>query len=177
MSIINYQASQIDNLLVPQGILLGSSPNLSIEKSKLAYNLTDDKLYVCNGVSFQSLAGPIYQNIGSTNFVGAGAITLNMAVQKMDAFSTISFSQSNSVVAVNGTLAISVNLPADFRPTSTRSILINCINNGVYTVGGGRIGSSGIIVLGKGFDSSGALQNFDAGTLVILDCSCTYYML
>ncbi len=65
-SVINTQSVSIDSLICPQGRALATSPNLVAEKSKLAYNLTDNKVYVCTG--------SVWSDIGGTSNVTLAAI-------------------------------------------------------------------------------------------------------
>jgi glucose uptake protein GlcU len=119
----------------------------------------------------------INTNIGSMTFYGAGVVTLNVYAHKNGNMVTLSFSDSNIITASPGGLVSGTSIPVEYRPTTTQSGLISCINGGIYTVGGCRVGSNGVIALGEKFEINSTLEGFNAGQLQILNSTITYLII
>jgi hypothetical protein len=119
----------------------------------------------------------MHENLGAVTFTGAG-VTLGAAcvIQVTPAMGFISFGTSNASTGTGGILTMTQIVKPDLRCGSIRSFMVNVMNNGVYIVGGGRISSTGVVTIGKGYNASSGLIGFDAGVTQILDSSSVFSM-
>lgn len=111
-SVIDSQTVSVDKILIPSALgLQGGSPNITADKSRIAYNLTDNKIYYGNGTTWIDIAGN-----GAADVVGPASSTDN-AIARFDG--TTGKLVQNSVVTVSDTGAIAGILSLNGSPVAT----------------------------------------------------------
>lgn len=123
-SIIDKKNVSVDSLSLPLGIALASAPNLTPTLGKLAFNLTDNRVYAATGAVWQdiaSLANLSMSTFGATpNAEGASIVTAAGAqtLTLQPASGTFPGGVSTTTQTFKGTKTFADGLSFDDAPTS-----------------------------------------------------------
>lgn len=116
-SIIDSQNVDIEQLLAPEGRLLGSAPNLTLAEGALAYNLTDDRLYICDGA--------VYKDVSAQSNIAMATFGSTANAEGATVTSPAGANQSLQLQPASGTFPGGVSTAEQFFSG------IKCFNNGV----------------------------------------------
>lgn len=94
-----------------------------------------------------------YNNIGSVPVTGGVTGNVDMFVQRVGKFVTLSFGELTNPASGAGVATVTPALPVEFRPFADRGGILPILVYGVYGTGTVRVTPAGVVTIGAGLDN------------------------